>query len=59
MQARRLRGSPSFSHEFACSLTSNYASIGPVGKDAIRKYEQAKSVWMNTGAPVPNPYQPR
>ena len=29
------------------------------GVDAIREYLQVKSVWMNTGAPVPNPYQPR
>lgn len=29
------------------------------GIDAVREYQQVKSVWVNTGAPVPNPYQAR
>jgi acyl-CoA reductase-like NAD-dependent aldehyde dehydrogenase len=29
------------------------------GLEAVREYLQVKSVWMNTGAPVPNPYAPR
>ncbi|WP_077003137.1 aldehyde dehydrogenase [Variovorax sp. KK3] len=29
------------------------------GPDAVKEYLQVKSVWMNTGAPVPNPYAPR
>ena len=29
------------------------------GVDAVKEYLHVKSVWMNTGAPVPNPYAPR
>lgn len=29
------------------------------GIDAVKEYLQVKSVWMNAGAPVPNPYAPR
>ena len=29
------------------------------GPDAVKEYLNVKSVWMNTGAPFPNPYAPR
>ena len=29
------------------------------GIDAVREYLQVKSVWVNTGAPIPNPYARR
>ena len=29
------------------------------GIDAVREYLQVKSVWVNTGAPIPNPYAGR
>lgn len=29
------------------------------GMDAICEHRQVKSVWLNTGAPVPNPYLAR
>jgi (Z)-2-((N-methylformamido)methylene)-5-hydroxybutyrolactone dehydrogenase len=29
------------------------------GPDAVKEYLQVKSVWMNTGAPIPNPYAPK
>lgn len=28
------------------------------GMEAVKEYLQVKSVWVNTGAPVPNPYAP-
>ena len=29
------------------------------GLEAVREYQQVKSVWINIGAPVPHPYPPR
>ena len=29
------------------------------GIDGVKEYLHVKSVWMNTGAPIPNPYAPR
>ena len=29
------------------------------GIDGVKEYLHVKSVWMNSGAPVPNPYAPR
>ena len=29
------------------------------GVEAVKEYLQVKSVWLNTGAPVPNPYAPK
>ena len=29
------------------------------GIDSVKEYLHVKSVWMNTGAPIPNPYAPR
>lgn len=29
------------------------------GPDAVKEYLNVKSVWMNTGAPIPNPYAAR
>ncbi len=29
------------------------------GIDAVKEYPQVKSIRVNTGAPIPNPYAPR
>ena len=29
------------------------------GIDAVREYLQVKSIWVNSGAPIPNPYAGR
>ena len=29
------------------------------GIDGVKEYLEVKSVWINTGAPTPNPYAPR